>query len=68
MKHKASKRDLGWSENDLIKSMSRHKLNSEFGEGEKIFNNYFKINNEKLSAKKVADIIKEKFDLEGGIV
>lgn len=31
--------------------------------GEKIFKNYIKINNENLSAKQVATIIKEKFDL-----
>lgn len=63
LEHKASKRDLEWSENDLIKSMTRHKFNSESGEGEKIFKNYIKINNEKLSAKEVATIIKEKFNL-----
>lgn len=63
LEHKASKRDLEWSENDLIKSMTKHKLNSEHGEGEKIFKNYMKINNEKLSAEEVAEEIKEKFDL-----
>lgn len=63
LKYKASKRDLEWSENDLIKSMTKHKLNSEAGEGEKIFKNYIKINNENLSAKEVATIIKENFDL-----
>ena len=40
LEYKASKRDLEWSENDLIKSMTKHKLNSEPGEGEKIFKNY----------------------------
>lgn len=63
LKHKASKRDLEWSNNDLIKSMTKHKLNSEQGEGEKIFKNYIKINNENLSAEEVAKIIKEKFNL-----
>lgn len=63
LEHKASKRDLEWSEKDLINSMTKHKLNSEPGEGEKIFKNYFKINNENLSAKEVAVLIKEKFDL-----
>lgn len=63
LKNKASKRDLEWSEKDLIKSMSKHKLNSEPGEGEKIFEKYIKINNEKLSPKEVAKMIKEKFDL-----
>ena len=63
LEHKASKRNLEWSENDLIKSMTKHKFNSKPDEGEKIFKNYIKINNENLSAKKVATIIKERFDL-----
>ena len=63
LEYKASKRDLEWSENELIQSMSKHKLNSNPGEGEKIFKNYIKINNENLSAKEVATIIKERFDL-----
>ena len=61
--HKASKRDLGWSENDLIKSMTKHKLNSEAGEGEKIFENYMRIDNTNLPANDVAKMIKEKFKL-----
>ena len=63
LKHKASKRDLEWSENDLIRSMTKHKLNSDLGEGEKIFKNYMRINNENISAEEVAKMIKEKFDL-----
>lgn len=63
LEHKASKKDFEWSENDLINSMTRHKLNSEPGEGEKIFKNYLKVNNEKLPAKEVAKIIQEKFHL-----
>jgi len=41
LEHKASKRDLEWSENDLLLSMKKHRLNSELGEGEKIFKNSF---------------------------
>lgn len=63
LEHKASKRDLEWSENDLIRSMTKHKLNSDPGEGEKIFKNYIKINNENLSPEEVAKMIKEKFNL-----
>lgn len=63
LEHKASKRNLEWSENDLIESMTKNKLNSELGEGEKIFQNYLRINNENLSAEEVAKMIKEKFDL-----
>lgn len=63
LEHKASKRDLEWSEQDLLKSIKKHKLNSEPGEGEKIFRNYFKINNTNIPAKDVAKMIKEKFNL-----
>ena len=63
LKHKESKRNLEWSEKDLMQSMTKHKLNSEPGEGEKIFKNYIKINNEKISPQEVAKMIKEKFKL-----
>lgn len=63
LEHKASKRDLVWSENDLLRSLAKHKLNSDFGEGEKIFKNYMKIENTNLSAIDVAKTIKDKFDL-----
>lgn len=63
LKHKASKRNLEWSENDLIKSMTKHKLNSEPGEGERIFKNYLKIENTNISGIDVAKMIKEKFNL-----
>ena len=64
LEYKASKRDLEWSENELLESMTKHKLNSDPGEGEKIFKNYVKINNNDLTAKEVAKIIMEKFELE----
>lgn len=63
LEHKASKRDLEWSENDLLKSVTKHKLNSDPGVGEKIFENYLRIDNTNLSAEEVAKMIKEKFDL-----
>lgn len=63
LKHKASKRDLEWSKNELLKSMKKHKLNSEPGEGERIFKNYLKIVNTNISAIDVAKMIKEKFNL-----
>lgn len=50
-------------ENELLKLMEKHKLNSNLGKGEKISKNYIKFNNENLSAEDVATIIKEKFDL-----
>ena len=63
LEHKASKRDLEWSEKDLLKSLTKHKFNSNHGEGEKIFKNYIKINNTNLLAEETAKIIKEKFKL-----
>ena len=63
LEHKASKRNLEWSQNDLLKSLEKHKLNSDFGEGENIFKNYLKINNTNISAEEVAKIIKERFKL-----
>lgn len=63
LEHKASKRNLEWSEKDLLESIKRHRLNSNPGEGEKIFKNFMKIDNTNLSATEVAKIIKEKFNL-----
>ena len=63
LENKASKRDLEWSEKDLLKSVTKYKFNSEPGVGEKLFKNYLRINNTNISAKEVAKMIKEKFDL-----
>lgn len=63
LEHKASKRNLEWSEKDLLESIKRHRLNSNPGEGEKVFKNFMKIDNTNLSATEVAKIIKEKFHL-----
>ena len=63
LNNKVSKRDIEWSEKELIASMKKHRLNSDVGEGEKIFKNYIKINNENLSAEEVANIIKERFKI-----
>ena len=63
LKHKESKRDLEWSENELLASMKKHQMNSNEGQGEKLFKNFIKINNTNLSAEEVADIIKDKFKL-----
>ena len=62
LEHKASKRDLEWSEND-IRSLKKHRLNSKPGEGEKVFENFYKIDNTNISAEDVAKMIKEKFNL-----
>ena len=63
LEHKASKRDLKWSESDLLRSLEKHRLNSQPGEGEKIFKNYLKIENTNISAKETAKMIKDKFNL-----
>ena len=63
LKHKESKRDLEWSEQDLMDSMKKHRLNSNEGEGEKIFKNYMKINNTNIPAKEAAKMIEERFKM-----
>lgn len=63
LEYKASKRDLEWSEKDLLQSIEKHRLNSKPGEGEKIFENFLKIDNTNLSAEEVAKIIKDRFSL-----
>ena len=63
LKHKESKRDIEWSEQELLKSMERHKFNSDNGQGERLFQNYMKIDNTNLSPEKVSNMIIEKFNL-----
>mgnify|MGYP003227008270 CR=1 FL=1 len=63
LEHKESKRDLEWSEKDIYRSLEKYRLNSKPGEGEKIFKNFYKIDNTNISAEKVAKMIKEKFEL-----
>ena len=61
LNHKASKRDLEWSKNDVLKSEEKYRFNSKDGEIKE--KNYIKINNEKISAEDTAKIIKGKFEL-----
>ena len=63
LEHKASKRNLEWSERDLLKAITEYKFNSDPGVGEKIFENYLRIDNTNIPAKEVAKMIKEKFEL-----
>mgnify|MGYP001623331171 CR=1 FL=1 len=63
LKCKESKRDLEWSEKDLLRSVKTHRYNSNPGEGEKIFENYMKIDNTNISAEETAKMIKKKFNL-----
>ena len=63
LEHKASKRDLEWSEKNIYRTLQKHRLNSKPREGEKIFKNFYKIDNTNISAEEVAKMIKEKFKL-----
>lgn len=58
---KPSKRNLEWSENNLLDGLKKHRLNSF--DGEIKFENYIKIDNTNLNASKVAAIIRDKFNL-----
>ncbi|MDW4526850.1 AAA family ATPase [Rossellomorea marisflavi] len=61
LNHKPSKRDIDWSETDLLDSMTTYRLNSI--EGELSGDNYIRIDNSALSAAETAEIIKHRFDL-----
>jgi len=61
LEHKPTKRDIARSEQDLIRTMEQHRLNSFEGEIKR--EHYIKINNTNLTAFEVAEIIKRKFDL-----
>lgn len=57
--HKPTKRDIAHSEQNLLVSMEKHRLNSF--EGEITKENYMRINNAGVSPEGVAAMIKEKF-------
>lgn len=59
--NKPTKRDIEFSEKELIKSTKKHRLNSYDGEIKD--KNYIKINNTNISAENTAKLIKEKFKL-----
>jgi len=61
LKHKATKRNVDWSENELRETMARHRLNSYKDEIKK--ENYLLIDNTNLGATEVADIISDQFKL-----
>lgn len=60
-KHKESKRNIEHSEMLLLRSETKHRMESK--EGEVKEKNYLKIDNTNIEAKEVARIIKEKFNL-----
>ena len=59
--NKPSKRNLEWSDKDLLEGVKEYRLNSNDGEVKE--KNYLKINNTNISAEEAAKIIKEKFNL-----
>ena len=59
---KKSKQDVEWSNNDLIKGETKHRLNSK--RDEIWFKNHLKINNENLLPEQVADIILKNYGLK----
>ncbi len=61
LEQKPSKRDIERSEQELRKTMERHRLNSH--SGEILRENYLRINNTNLSAEEAAARIKETFNL-----
>lgn len=61
LQNKPTKRNLEWSEQELLNSINKYRLNSEEGEIQQ--ENYIRINNTNLSAENVAQIIKNKFKL-----
>ena len=61
LEHKPTKRDIEFSERDLISTMEKHRLNSIEDEIKK--ENYIRINNTELSPLEVAQMIKNRFEL-----
>ena len=61
LKHKASKRNLEFSDRDLIETTKKYRVVSL--PGEIPYENYIRIDNSNLSAAEVAQMIKERFDL-----
>ncbi|WP_079508643.1 AAA family ATPase [Mesobacillus jeotgali] len=61
LKHKPSKRNLEWSDKDLVETMDKYRLNSYEGEIQRA--NYIRINNTDLTAAEVANHVRDHFDL-----
>lgn len=62
LERKPSKRDVIWSESDILKTYEKYRLNSY--EDEFVCDNHLKIRNDELLPDEVADIIIEKFSLK----
>ncbi|WP_017811969.1 DEAD/DEAH box helicase family protein [Paenibacillus shenyangensis] len=59
LQHKLTKRDIQWSEKDLIETHEQYRLNSLPGEIQKT--NYLRINNTDIGAEAVAEMIISRF-------
>lgn len=59
LQQKPTKRNIEWSEMELLEIMKRHRLNSD--DGEITRENYIRINNTDLEPDEVARIISERF-------
>ena len=62
MERKASKKDVEWSRNILLRDTEKHRLNTD--EGEVWFENHLKIDNTNLEPDQVADIVIKEYDLK----
>lgn len=62
LERKPSKRDVIWSESDILKTYEKYRLNSY--EDEFVCDNHLKIRNDELLPDEVADIIIEKLSLD----
>jgi len=62
---KPTKRNIEWSEQDIIKTAEKYRLNSHEGEINSLISeeNYLRIKNDNISAEDTAKIIKDKFKL-----
>ena len=62
MERKASKRDVAWSKNNLLRDAEKYKLNTD--EGEVWFDHHLKIDNTNLAPDQAADMIIQYFQLK----
>src|SRR5699024_11006385 len=61
LQQKPTKRNVDWSEKELLKTMKDYRLNSHKGEIK--HENYIRINNTDLTPQEVAELITDRFDL-----
>lgn len=61
LEKKWTKRNLEWSQKEIVSSMNRHRMTSN--ENEVPYKNYLKIDNTNLNPKEVALIIQQHFSL-----